>query len=405
MNRIVAIPALIVAVVVLPLVWVGASARKRPVLRVNPKTGNYRPITETEMQDFRERSGLTPSAVPPKAVVDQTEYDFGVMDPRQTDGHVFEIRNEGSGPLYLTGSGTTCKCTEFNVLDSTIPPGEVGRVQVVWKTVFDSGSFHESATIKTNDQNVPEIKLVVRGNVLREFGFQPFQLDFPRLLPGKNQSRTALLFSEKWDSFGIANVASTMPGLTWKIKPADTEALAEADAKSGYQITFTTPEDLTTGRHSHRIRFQLLPQGEQEARSVELGSVANVIRRLSIYGPSLKTTADGTGEVSLGNLRLGQGKHLRLMVKVHDEDSTLSGAKIVTQPDFLQATITPHEASAHKKYGFYDLDIRVPKDAPEGIHDGINAGQLRLMPNHPRIKEVKLRVIFSVVDDRPGYAR
>jgi hypothetical protein len=66
----------------------------------------------------------------PRAVVDQTEYDFGVMDPRTRGEHEFLVKNGGDAPLQLKEGSTTCKCTVAELPGAAVAPGEVGRVRL-----------------------------------------------------------------------------------------------------------------------------------------------------------------------------------------------------------------------------------------------------------------------------------
>jgi hypothetical protein len=47
----------------------------------------------------------------PKAVVDQTPYDLGVIESGEEFQHTFIIRNEGQSPLTLAPGPKLCACT------------------------------------------------------------------------------------------------------------------------------------------------------------------------------------------------------------------------------------------------------------------------------------------------------
>src|SRR3990167_1120154 len=77
--------------------------------------------------------GGPPSAVAapgPKLVIDQTEHQFGAVDPMMKVEHVYVVRNEGSAPLELTPGPTTCKCTLSDLPDRKVLPGKQGRIVV-----------------------------------------------------------------------------------------------------------------------------------------------------------------------------------------------------------------------------------------------------------------------------------
>src|SRR5688572_22921904 len=81
----------------------------------------------------RETRGRA-KTVTPQAVTDETEFDFGVMDPLTMGSHVFVIRNAGDAPLRLQAGPTSCKCTLSNVAQNEIPPGGSGEVRLEWNS-------------------------------------------------------------------------------------------------------------------------------------------------------------------------------------------------------------------------------------------------------------------------------
>src|SRR5687768_16036312 len=62
----------------------------------------------------------------PKAVVLETEFDFGVYDVDQTGEHEFVVRNEGQAELVLRPGSSSCKCTLIDLPQGVIPPGGEG---------------------------------------------------------------------------------------------------------------------------------------------------------------------------------------------------------------------------------------------------------------------------------------
>src|SRR5262245_43702837 len=55
------------------------------------------------------------SAAPPQLAVNETSYDFGEMGEGDKGAHVFEVRNEGTGPLDLRFVKTSCGCTSVRI--------------------------------------------------------------------------------------------------------------------------------------------------------------------------------------------------------------------------------------------------------------------------------------------------
>jgi hypothetical protein len=79
---------------------------------------------------------ISPTGPHPKAVAEETEFDFGVMPVYGKGKHEYVIRNEGEADLVLMArkEDTTCSCT-FGELskDGSIKPGESVKVTLQWE--------------------------------------------------------------------------------------------------------------------------------------------------------------------------------------------------------------------------------------------------------------------------------
>ncbi|HBH52095.1 MAG TPA: hypothetical protein DDY91_09400, partial [Planctomycetaceae bacterium] len=85
----------------------------------------------------------------PKAVVDQTEFEFGRMEVGEEMTHAFKIRNEGEAPLELAKGNTTCQCTISELENNLIPPGGEASITLRWKPTAQSDAFEKGAEIRT----------------------------------------------------------------------------------------------------------------------------------------------------------------------------------------------------------------------------------------------------------------
>src|SRR6185369_10235732 len=69
-------------------------------------------VSKDPAEDFPPVSKAPPY---PKAVMDETEFEFGRMEVGEERSHVFMIRNEGDAPLIIKQGPTTCQCTVGSV--------------------------------------------------------------------------------------------------------------------------------------------------------------------------------------------------------------------------------------------------------------------------------------------------
>jgi hypothetical protein len=332
----------------------------------------------------------------PMAVVDHSEYDFGIMDPAETATHAFVIRNAGNAPLELEAGPTTCKCTLSDLAQPVILPNEEGVVNVEWTTVNQPVTFVQSAKVLTNDPINPTIRLVIRGKILTQIGLDPPSLVFPQVSPDQTTNGSALIYSQVWDEFFIDRIESSLDGLTWQLEPATRPSLISQRAKAGYDLHITLPADMAQGNFSHWMRIEVRPSDNSAAGPLtyEFALVGNVLRRLCIYGHGI----DATGVVYVGPVREGQGARLHLLMKVRDPERDLAIESIETSPKFLEASISPHVTS-RKNLGLYDLEIVLPADAPRCLYMRSPAGQVRITTGHPRIPELTLPVQFAVLGE------
>src|SRR5437762_13137562 len=71
---------------------------------------------------------ISPAGPYPKAVVDETDYDFGRMEVGEEQSHAYTIRNEGEAPLLIKEGPKTCQCTVSQVETGEVAPGAAARV-------------------------------------------------------------------------------------------------------------------------------------------------------------------------------------------------------------------------------------------------------------------------------------
>lgn len=102
----------------------------------------------------------------PHLVVSPAEYDFGVV--KQSGGIVsmtFEIVNDGSEEVVITGTPASCSCTSASVDKTTLAPGERGELTVRFDPNYhyeDDGKFFRTVTVKSNSVGTaPEAKIWV----------------------------------------------------------------------------------------------------------------------------------------------------------------------------------------------------------------------------------------------------
>ena len=111
-----------------------------------------------------------PSANAKIYVVD-TVYDFGEITPLEKPTGAFHIKNIGSDDLYLTRVKVCCGA-RHELSSDELKPGEssVLTVNYVATTI---GPFEKYMNLYSNDANTPDVKLTIKGKVVRRLIWTP----------------------------------------------------------------------------------------------------------------------------------------------------------------------------------------------------------------------------------------
>ena len=346
--------------------------------------GFNRPDGDAEQAAAGSPTGL------PRVQVPQREHDFGTMNPLTVGRHDFVIRNAGTAPLTLRVGPTTCRCTLAKLAKSDLAPGQQTTVTLEWNTGRDY-NYEHSGTIITNDPEQQSVELVVRGHVTARLAADVSEIVVPPMTPDTPASTDVLIYSQTWDRFDITKVECSLEGAAWDIAPPAAQSAPDLKAKSVQRLRLTIPGNLPAGKFTADVRLAVTAPGEPGENQLEIPLHGSVEPRMSLVGGQI----DRFGYVDLGSLREGQGRRVRLLVKVRDSDPDLSGAQVAAHPEFLRATLSKRPAG--QVQGLYDLEIEIPADAPSCQFRGNPRGEVRIDTGHPRLGSVKLGVTFAIL--------
>jgi len=348
------------------------------------------------LSKFEEREAAatrkTGSATPKVEVIEPV-FHFGRMEPQTTGKHSFEVRNVGTAPLTLNVAGTTCKCTVGGVSANEVPPGDKAFVTLEWNTGYKFQTYSQSAEVRTNDPTKPAFSLEVAGKVRRLFGAEEEELVVPAITPGKAATADTIVYSQIWEEMEIVEIKTTLSGVAAQFLPVDERDLKRLEAKSAKTLRVTVPGDLPSGEFRDAIRIKAAPAGKpQEIAEFELSLRGKTLKRFTLHGPFSENDA-----LLIGQVPQGAGKTIRLSIKLRDEDLSLPIQKIEVEPSYLKVTVEPHKEADLATPGLFDLTVEVPANAPIGQYLGNPQGNLRITTGHPRVPEIKLKVMLAVV--------
>ncbi|MEX2173907.1 MAG: DUF1573 domain-containing protein [Pirellulaceae bacterium] len=376
------------------VVWASASATfllhhpMHPTVRIeiDKQTGGAIVMREASLEQ-----AAVAAVGSPVADAQETEYDFGTMNPLTMGKHEFVIRNVGQGPLNLRVGPTSCKCTVSGLDKQTAAPGETATVTLEWNT-GKSPLYSHYATIYTNDPEKKSLDLRVLGRVRMQIGADVPEIVLPSLEPDRAATAEVLLYSQIWDSFSVESLDSKLPGLAWKVEPVEPQQAPQLAATAVQKLMIALPADLLQGKFRDLLRLQIRPsEANAEVQTLELPLHGTVQRRLAIYGSGINSDA----VVELGTVTQGIGKRLKLLVKIRDREPTLPCPKLTASPEFLFVQLTPR--SAGEAAGLYDLTIEIPAGTPACQYLGNPQGTIEIETGHPRIEDLELKVRFAVL--------
>jgi len=125
-------------------------------------------------EEFKEKSAQT------GFIFEQTEYDFGVI--KQSGGLVsydFPFTYQGNVPVSITGTPSSCACTEGKVSEKEVKPGESGVVTVVFDPNLHAepeGKFFKTVSILTEPKLEESAEVKIWVEIDLDLGPEAFKL-------------------------------------------------------------------------------------------------------------------------------------------------------------------------------------------------------------------------------------
>lgn len=176
---------------------------------------------------------------------EKAEHDFGTI--KEADGRVsvvFSFKNEGTGPLILSGVHASCGCTTPTWPKEPVEPGQTGSITVTYNPSGRPGRFQKTITVNSNATQ-STIKLYIKGEVIPKpatplttpqtypvtvdgLGLQRVTLNFGTLKKGQNK-----------------NIELEYANLS---EEAHSVELLVGDAYLTYQVTRDTVQPKETGK-------------------------------------------------------------------------------------------------------------------------------------------------------------
>jgi hypothetical protein len=343
---------------------------------------------------------------PPKAVVDRTPWDLGLIQSGEEFRHTFVIRNEGQSPLTLAPGPKLCACTVTKLPDKPVPPGGHAEVAVsftasVQKEPMKEGHFSRGIRVLTNDPDNADMLLEVNFTVNRRLLAAPpeltLSLDSSKPLTLERRTFEVFVSSERWERFRLSVEGTSHRGVQCRVEPAGKERFGASATRGGYRVVVTLPPELPEGRIDEWVDLVGAPDNSAKKEKNAEPETLRIPIHGGVHGRMefINAKIDGGVVLRLGTLAEGQAVHETILLKINDERRQLAVERIETEPKVLRAKVSPYHAGPNRA-GLYRIELEIPADAPPCVYTS-QYGLIRLRTDHPRLPVIELKVDFAIV--------
>jgi hypothetical protein len=348
---------------------------------------------EPPAEDFTHPSNPFDLKLPgphPKAVIEQSLFEFGSMPLGSTRSHTFVIKNEGQAPLQLVKGPLQCKCTMPALKDKEIPPGGKAEIVLEWKPLAVQQEFQKEAIIWTNDPANSRIALQISGDVVTEDFWEPGEsFNVGQMRQGETKTLTGYIMSKVRDDLKIERVDQASNSLQIEHQPADEALLKEKEAKSGYVFKITVPpsEEVTLIR---------------DTVTVTVNSATNTHIIWQVFGSRVgPLSIVGLGWYAdkqlfqLGHFRAAEGmekKFSLFLTDRADQDLAITDVKVDGPIKF---TLVKDEKWMNKANDRYYLTVKFEPGGPIGQQTPERPLPVQISTNHPRVPTINFNVSYD----------
>lgn len=207
----------------------------------------------------------------PDIQLEETERDFGEVEPDEKVMHTFNFKNAGDEPLIISAA-PGCSCTKVELSSKEISPGENGWVKVTFDTEGRQGKTAQVISISSNDPDELIVKLLLTGFVRREIIVSLRRVYFDQFFRDNPSRREVYLLKGKDKDFKIVKIGADSEYIEYY---GPTPVFR--DNTSGYLINVSLAPDVPIGRFNGNLKVYT---DSKEQGVVTIGVSANVEREV-----------------------------------------------------------------------------------------------------------------------------
>jgi hypothetical protein len=364
-----------------------------------PRAETEHDHSDDDTDDHDHSSENQPPPVPsrqgpwPSAVAEEKTFDFGTMPVGGENEHAFVIRNDGDADLQLVAGEPTCKCTAFELSETTIKPGEEGTLFVKWAGKAKDDSFQHGGPVYTNDPKRQEIRFVVMGIVDMDFDIFPAQVwSIGNLSTKTGGAMQAVVVSRVYKEFEITDIEYESQYISTAISPAPQHVLDKFQGICGYTIDVELSPEIPPGLMEETLTLKL-DRSDTPIDVMLRANMAGPIRILPTPGVTFDRMVNG---LKLGQFPTNKGRQVELTLLVDTSDMTepFAATSVDTSPGFVKAELIAAGQLAGGR-SRYKLVVSVPPGVPRTERTRSSPGLVEIQTNHPSGQAIRIKISFK----------
>lgn len=351
------------------------------------------------MADLAYSEGLKSDPSGPRIGVDTERFDFGTMLRDASMEHTFTVRNTGLAPLVLKKGQSSCRCTQFEITNTTLQPGESTPVLIQWHANVNEGAFRQTASIETNDPGRPLVTLAIEGKVRLSHRVNPHELVFSNLSAADSQTADVHIYAYNQKDVQVKShkFVDQATGDKYEVRfepmpPADLKD--DPEAKGGVLVHVTVKPGLPLGPIRQILNLQLnLP----DEPTVEIPLQGNIISDVQIVGRGWDVDR---GLIDFGTVPSEEGAKVQLFIQARGPHRRELRPKIIeVDSETLKVSLGQPTDLVDGNLVRVPLTVEIPPGSKRSSHLGNQQSKLaKIMidTGHPEAKMVRLWVRFAV---------
>ena len=348
-----------------------------------------------DLVEIKDETAKRPSA----RIIGSATHDFGSMSRSETRDHTFVVENIGDADLTIAFNDKSCQCTDVRISKNVVPPGERSELYLQWTPKKFDLDFRQAAIFRTNDPARQELQLAIRGMVRQNARVDPATVEFPPMASDGSESIELNVYGYRDEDFDVESVEllhEDHEHFAVELLPMPADRLKnEVGAVAGRVVKVDVKPGLPVGAYLQTVRITTNKSDVGPFDVGVFGQIRSEIRIVAApkyYSTELDSFILGT----LSGDKVHEFDFFLLVKGMSTEEINIAAKSIdpegVLSVEFSEAEKLGNVVRVPGKIFITPTDKLVNRNGSKQA----NAGTIVLETSHPNVKEMELRVAFTV---------